>query len=212
MNKLGIYLQENNIALFEDDHYKELFNESDFYLDFEDYQIAKEQGFLAFLIQDTTLLTEAAKSTDKYRELESTGKKWLKYGLGWIGGGTVSGVYHGIKHKNAKLAAAGIGSDLAAGALYAAAGVGFPFSLVYMWWQRKKTDVCRNKCSGKRDRCYYSCYINATNELIKLQQRDLDQAKKMGMSDKVQNKISKQIKFYMDKRRKFEMKLKDMKK
>jgi hypothetical protein len=181
-------------------------------MDFEDWQICNEMGILYLATQHEALLEEKVKSTDKYRDLESTGKKWLKYGLAWAGGGTAAGIYHGIKHKNWKYAAAGIGADAAAIGLAATAGVGLPLSLIYLWWQRKKTDVCRNTCGGKKDKCYYTCYIKATNELIALQKRDLAQAKKAKMSDKVINKISKQMKFYMDKRKKFEMKLKQMSK
>lgn len=184
--------------------YSKFLQESDWYLDQDEYQFCVESGLLDVLMTDYRLLTEGeVRATDKYRELESRGKRWLKYGLGGLVPSLPAGIYHSIKHRNPKYALAAAGSDAA---IVASGGALFGLGLIYMWWQRKSTDVCNNKCDSNSNACYYQCYISATDKLLQLIKRDLDDAKKNGKS-LLASRIRKKLEFYQNKRNEFTRKL-----
>lgn len=184
--------------------YANFLNDSDFYLDQDEYQFCIESGILNLLLTDHRLLTESeVKDSDTYRELETNGQKWLKYGIGTLLT-LPSSMYHSYEHGSMRYALAGL---LKTKISIKTGGITVvPLGILYMWWQRKNTDACNNRCSSNRNTCYYKCYVTVTNRLLYLAKRDLEEAEKYN-NEPLVKKIKKQIKFYTKKIKLFEKKL-----
>lgn len=85
---------------------------------------------------------------------------------------------------------------------------GLPLGIFLAMAYRRVTDKCRRSCKDKK--CYYKCYLEATENVLKLINRDLSSLSKVSdrkIKKKLENKLKKEKKYFEAKRLKYKKKL-----